>query len=169
MTISAVRSCPVRRWLPWRSFCIHSSWGIAFGLWTALVRGQALEDSGLPLALPGSQLRRVKVLAAQQGTHGAGLRQAAQFVCGGEGAALGVGGHLRVPPLCGWDRGSFPFFCRTRRPFEFRRPRMEEPDPDFPVTAALDPLNPALGDVRVAEATRFGWANGWAAFVFVVC
>jgi hypothetical protein len=49
---------------------------IAFGLGAALVRGQALENAGLPLARPSDQVRGVKALAALQRADGAGL-------CGG--------------------------------------------------------------------------------------
>ena len=77
--------------------------GIPFGLGAALVRSQAIENAGLPLATPGDQVRGVKALAALQGADGAGLNgggvglsQDAQFVFGGEGSALGVGDNLRV-------------------------------------------------------------------------
>jgi hypothetical protein len=45
----------------------------SFGLGAALVRGQALEDSGLPLSTPGDEVRGVEALAALQGANGAGL------------------------------------------------------------------------------------------------
>ena len=38
---------------------------VAFGLGAALVRGQALEDAGLPLATPCDQVRGVKIFTAQ--------------------------------------------------------------------------------------------------------
>jgi len=38
---------------------------IAFGLGAALVRGQALENAGPPLATPGGQVRGVKIFTAQ--------------------------------------------------------------------------------------------------------
>ena len=76
---------------------------ITFGLGAALVRGQSLENAGLPLATPSDQVRGVKTFAAQQGADGAGLcgggvglSQDAQFVFGGEGSALGTGDNLRV-------------------------------------------------------------------------
>jgi hypothetical protein len=76
---------------------------IPFGLGAALVRGQALENSGLPLATPRDQVRGVEAFAALQGADGAGVSgggvgfsQDAQFVLGGEGAALGAGDDLRV-------------------------------------------------------------------------
>jgi hypothetical protein len=76
---------------------------IPFGFGAALVRGQALENAGLPLAAPGDQVRGVKALAALQGADGAGLcgsgvrlSQDAQLVFGGERSALGAGDKLRV-------------------------------------------------------------------------
>jgi hypothetical protein len=82
------------------------------------VRGQALEDAGLPLATPGDQVRGVEALAAQQGSEGAGvggggigLRQDAPFVLGGEGPAPGVGDNLRVGPGRGGQLGGDGFAC----------------------------------------------------------
>jgi len=94
----------------------------AFGLGAALVRGQALEDGGLPLATPGDQVRGVEALAAQQGSDGAGvggggigLRQDALFVLGGECPAPGVGDNLRVGPGRGGRLGGDGFArpCRN--------------------------------------------------------
>ena len=80
----------------------------AFRLGAALVRGQALENAGLPLATPGDQVRGAQAFAAQQGSDAAGLgdrgislRQDALFVFGREGPALGVDDNLRV-----WARRS---------------------------------------------------------------
>src|SRR5664279_5699355 len=60
---------------------------VAFGLGAALVRGQALENAGLPFATPGDQVRGIESVAALQGADGAGLcgssvrlSQEAQFV-----------------------------------------------------------------------------------------
>lgn len=47
---------------------------IPFGLGTALVRGQALENAGLALATPSDQMRGVKAFPALQDPDGAGLR-----------------------------------------------------------------------------------------------
>ena len=76
---------------------------IPFGLGAALVRGQALEHAGLPLATPSDQVRGVKTFAALQGSDGAGLcgggirlGQDTQFVLGGEGPTLGLDDNLRV-------------------------------------------------------------------------
>jgi hypothetical protein len=92
---------------------------IAFGLGAALVRSQALENAGLPLATPGDQVRGVKAFAAQQGADGAGLSgggiglsQDTQFVFRGEGSALGVGDNLRVRSRRGGRLGRDGF---TRR------------------------------------------------------
>jgi hypothetical protein len=85
---------------------------IPFGLGTALVRSQALENAGLPLATPGDQVRGVKTFAALQGPDGAGLSgggvclgQDAQFVLGGEGSTLGANDNLRVRPRQGGRLG----------------------------------------------------------------
>jgi hypothetical protein len=75
---------------------------IALGLEAALVRGQALENTGLAFATPGDQVRGVKAFTAEQDSDGAGLSggidlsQEAQLVLGGEASALGVGDNLRV-------------------------------------------------------------------------
>jgi hypothetical protein len=76
---------------------------IAFGLGAALVRGEALEDSGLTLAPPGDQVGRVESFAAQQGAEatrtGRGsisLGQDGHLVLGGEGSTLGDGHNFRV-------------------------------------------------------------------------
>ena len=76
------------------------------GLGAALVRGQALENTGQALPAPGDEVRGVKPFTALQGSDGArlsgsgiGLSQNPQFVLRREGAALGVNDYLRV-----WSR-----------------------------------------------------------------
>src|ERR1039458_4507319 len=76
---------------------------IPFGLGTALMRGEALENAGLPLATPSNEVRAVKAFAALQGTDGArlsgggiGLSQNPQFVLSGEGAEVGISYYAAV-------------------------------------------------------------------------
>ncbi len=95
---------------------------IPFGLGAALMRGQTLEDAGLPLATPSDQVRGVEALAALQGADGSGLSgggiglcEDAQFVFGGEGSALGVGDDLRVRSWWGGRLGR-DGFARRRTP-----------------------------------------------------
>jgi len=66
-------------------------------------RGQAHEDTGLPLAMPSHQERGAKALAAQQCADGTGwghgsvsLRQGAQFVVGSNRSVLALGENLRA-------------------------------------------------------------------------
>src|SRR5437764_5146026 len=46
---------------------------VPLGLGTALMRGQSLENTGLPLATPGDEVRGVKAFAALQGADGTRL------------------------------------------------------------------------------------------------
>ena len=46
---------------------------IPFGFGATLVRGETLENAGLPLATPGDQVRGIEAFAAPQGADGAGL------------------------------------------------------------------------------------------------
>ena len=92
---------------------------IPFGLGTALVRGQAFENAGLPFATPSDEMGGVKAFTALQGADGArlsgggiGLSQNAQLVPGGEGSAPGVGDHLRVRARCGGEIGRDGLACR---------------------------------------------------------
>jgi hypothetical protein len=68
----------------------------------ALLRGQAIHDSGLPLPPPFRQMRRVKALATQKGADLAGafrcirLGQNLLFVFGGVPAPLRAGHHFRI-------------------------------------------------------------------------
>src|SRR5450759_3640767 len=100
MTISALRSCSVRRWLsPLQLLHVFGD-RIALGLRAALLGSQGLANAGLALAPPGRQQRRVQPFAAEQcsDTAGAsgliGFRQDAVFVLGGEAAALGLRRHV---------------------------------------------------------------------------
>src|SRR5207248_9073946 len=79
---------------------------VPLGVGTALMRGQSLENTGLPLATPGDEVRGVKAFAALQGadgtrlsSRGISLSQNPQFVLSGAAAALGIRDHLRV-----WSR-----------------------------------------------------------------
>src|SRR5664279_3011139 len=92
---------------------------VAFGLGAALVRGQALENAGLPFATPGDQVRGVQTLAAKQRADGPrlnggriGLGQNAQFVFAGEAPALGVRDNLRVRSWRGGRLGRDGLACR---------------------------------------------------------
>jgi len=92
---------------------------IPLGLGTALVRGQALENAGLPFPTPSDEVRGVKAFTALQGADGTrlssggiGLSQNPQFVLSGKSAALGISDHLRVwSRRAGW-KGRDGFACR---------------------------------------------------------